>query len=264
MAAGLTLGVLPTAAAAPGSAASPAGPWAPAATAKIHPGVRVTIAGTHCIAGFVLKQRHRVFVTVPASCTGVSAGRSTDGCSEAQVPPGLPVKIQGARHDGIVVYSSFTRMQLTGEQRAKRCENNSLSLIKVDRRDVKRVNPSVPVVGGPTGVDKSQPAAPDVLTVFMNGPTKAQALSTTSGGWQHTALVDGSVDVTAVGSPVLTDAGKALGMVTVVPQTEGGQSTVTDLGRELGALRATPGFTHVHLVEGTSDFAGPSVALLRF
>jgi hypothetical protein len=236
--------------------------WAPAAKAKVHPGVVVTMADVKCVAGYVLTDGKRVFLAVPASCSGVSDGQPTDGCKEAQVPAGVPAKIQGARYKGTLVYSSFTRMQLTGETHDNKCANNALSLVRLDRRDIKRTNPSVPMVGGPTGVAKAQPAAPDLLTVLLGAaPTKAQALSTTSGGWAHTMMVDGEVNNLNVGCPVLTDRGRALGMVSIVPkQGAPGQTSVGDLRLELRALRNTPGFAHVHLAKGTVPYSPPNLA----
>ena len=242
--------------------ATTAGRWAPAASASIHPGVIVSIARVECAAGFVLAQRHQVYVAVPASCSGVSGGNPTDGCSEAQVPLGFnKVQIDGARHYGTLVYSSFVRMESTDRGGPNMCANNSLSLVQLDRRDIPRTNPSIPVAGGPTGVSTAQPAMPDQLLVLLDGaPANAQATTTTAGGWAHGMYVDGEVNNLSVGSPALDSDGKALGMVSYVPAQGGpGETTVTDLGRELRALRHTPGFHHVHLVTGTQDYAPPGL-----
>lgn len=237
--------------------------WAPASEATVHPGVTVTIAGVKCVAGFVVKQRHRVFLTVPASCSGVSDGQPVDGCASAQVPVGLKVRIQGARHRGTIAYSSFAAMQLSGESRVNRCANNSLTLIRIDRRDLRRTNPSLPVLGGPAGLDPAATAAPTQLTVLLSGAaTAAQATSTTAAGWAHGVVIDGEADNLSVGSPVVDGAGKAVGMVTVVPfHGLAGESTVSDLARELRALRHTPGFHHVHLVKGTESYRPSSLPL---
>jgi hypothetical protein len=235
--------------------------WAPAATAKIHPGVSVTIADVTCRAGYVLTDGRRVFLTVPASCTGVSGGEMSDGCSEAQVPKTLAAKVQGAKYDGKVAYSSFVQMQLHGVTATNKCIYNSLSLIRVDRRDIKRTNPSLPVVGGPTGVARSAPAFPDQLTVLLASPATAQATTTANNGWSHGMIVDGQVDRLAVGSPVLTDTGKALGMVTFIPPQGGpGETKVSDFYRLMRALRNQDGFGNVHLAKGTVDYK-PASAL---
>jgi hypothetical protein len=229
--------------------------WAPAATARIHPGVTVTIADVTCKAGYVLTDGRRVFLTVPASCTGVSGGEMSDGCSEAQIPATLDADIQGAKYKGKVAYSSFVQMQLHGVTANNKCTYNSLSLVRLDRRDIKRTNPSLPIVGGPTGIARSATAFPDQLTVLLGSPATAQATTTANNGWSHAMVVDGHVDRLAVGSPVLTDTGRALGMVTFIPPQGGpGETKVSDFYRLLRALRNQDGFEHVHLVKGTVDF----------
>jgi hypothetical protein len=258
----LPAGLPAHAAAARGTAVGSAGAtstatidWAPAGRARIHPGVRVEIADVVCRAGFVLTDGRRVFLALPASCTGVSGGAVTDGCSESQVPYTLPATIQGARYRGRFVYSSFIKMQLNGATNRTRCIYNSLSLVKLDRRDVKRTNPSVPVVGGPTGVARTAPSLSDALTVLLTSPTTAQATNTTNRGWAHKMIVDGQVDHLAVGSPVLTESGKALGLVTYIPPQGGpGETQVSDFYRVLESLRNTKGFHHVHLARGTRAF----------
>lgn len=235
--------------------------WAPAATARVHPGVTVTIADVTCRAGFVLTDGRRVFLALPASCTGVSGGEMSDGCSEAQVPNTLPAEIQGAKYDGKVAYSSFVQMQLHGVTAPNKCTYNSLALVRLDRRDIKRTNPSLPVVGGPTGVARTAPSFADQLTVLLASPTTAQATTTANNGWSHAMLVDGQVDRLAVGSPVLNGAGKALGMVTFIPPQGGpGETKVGDFFRILRALRNHVGFEHVHLAKGTAHFT-PAGAL---
>lgn len=254
--AGTVVAVAAPADAGTSSTARSAGRWAPAAKATIHPGVTVTMGGVSCVAGLVLADAHRVFLGMPASCSGVTGGDPVDGCSAANDPYGLPVKIQGARHDGKLVYSSFVEMQLRGERRPNRCANDSLTLVKIDRRDVKRTNPSLPVLGGPTKVARGSTAFPDQLTVLLSGAAaQAQATSTTAGGWAHGMMVGGHVDHTSVGSPVVNGSGAAVGMVTLVPfQGAAGETTVSDLSRVLRVLRHTRGFGHVHLVKGTQPY----------
>src|SRR4051812_45846602 len=140
--------------------------WAPAATARIHPGVAVSMAGVSCMAGFVMTDGTRVFLAIPTSCTGVSEGQPTDGCSAAQVPVGIKVTIQGARYKGTLAYSSYSTMARRGATRENRCRHNALSLVRLDARDIRRTNPSVPVVGGPNGTAGTAPAQGARLTAY--------------------------------------------------------------------------------------------------
>src|SRR5947209_16027503 len=161
--------------------------WASVAKATVHPGVQVTIAGVHCVAGFVMTDGRRVFLTVPGSCAGVDDGKPTNGCTAAQVPYGLKVRIQGARYRGRMAYSSYTQMQLRGTKATNKCANNALVLIRVDDRDIKRTNPSVPApVGGPTGLATTAPSQGDAVTAYLNSaPTQGMAMQTSGAGWAY-------------------------------------------------------------------------------
>src|SRR3954468_12179082 len=220
--AALTLG-LAALVGASGASAAAAVRWAPARTATVHPGVPVTIAGVKCVASFVMTDGHRAFVAVPGSCAGVDDGKPTNGCTAAQVPYGLKVRVQGARFKGRVVYSSYTEMQLRGSTGAK-CAHNALVLIRLDDRDIKRTNPSIPApTGGPTGVATTAPTPPAKLTAYIDGAaTPSELLQNTAAGWAHTVFVGPTFTVDQLGSPVLTQTGRALGMVMLSPQMNAG------------------------------------------
>jgi hypothetical protein len=239
-----------------GASATTAVRWAPAATATVHPGVLVTIAGVKCVAGYVMTDGQRVFIAVPASCAGVDDGQATDGCTAAQVPYGLKVSVQGARYKGRLVYSSYTQMQLRGTTAVNKCANNALVLIRLDDRDIKRTNPSLPApTGGPTGLATTSPAQGDQLTAYVNSaPTQGLAMQTSAAGWAYSVEVGSAVDATQLGSPVLTNGGRALGMVTLVPQIQGAPATVSSLAKEIAFMQTVRGFGTVHLAKGTLRF----------
>jgi len=249
-----------TAMATPGGAAVAGQPnWAPAASATIHPGVKVTMAGVSCRAGFIFTDGTRAFIALPSSCSGAGPVDNSK-CDAGQDPYGLPVTITGAKHKGTLVYSSVTTMELRGQKATNRCANNNLSLVRIDRRDIKRTNPSVPMLGGPAGVSKDQPTAPDQLSVYASAPANAQALSTTAGGWSHSMMVDGPIADTDIGAPVLTGNGRAIGMVSGVPTSEG-QTLVCDLFREIRYMHTVDKLADVHLAKGTEKFS-PALPLL--
>ncbi|HET7529889.1 MAG TPA: hypothetical protein VFJ98_02910 [Mycobacteriales bacterium] len=229
--------------------------WAPAARATVHPGVQVTIAGVKCVAGFVMTDGRRVFVAVPGSCAGVDDGKPTDGCTAAQVPYGLKVRVGGARYKGRIAYSSYTEMQLRGTTAPNKCANNSLVLIRLDNRDIHRTNPSLPApTGGPTGLATAPPAQFDQLTAYVNhAATQGMATQNSDAGWAFSVEL-GSVDATQLGAPVLTDRGRALGMVTLVPKLQTDPATVSSLAKEIAFMQTVRGFGHVHLARGTRTF----------
>jgi hypothetical protein len=246
-----------TAVGAVGAGAATAAPrWAPVATATVHPGVLVTMAQVQCRAGYVLTDGHNVYLGVPASCSGVGGGQAIDGCSAAQVPTGLPVSIAGARYRGQLVYSSFTAMASRGVTDANECASNSLSLVRLDPRDVARTNPSIPVVGGPTGSSSAAPSPGAALTLYVNAPGQALAVQNTGNGWSHTVLPGTTLTTVDVGAPVLDGKGHAVGMVTDVPQAAAGPAMVGDFVRELAFLHRFAAFRHVRLATATAAFVG--------
>lgn len=243
------------------AAASVAHPaWASVQSATVHPGVSVQVGNSPvCRAGFILNDGTRAFIAIPASCAGTGPADNSK-CDVGQDPVGTPVTIGGAKHEGKLVYSSITQMELRSETRVNRCTYNDLALVRIDRRDVKRTNPSVPMLGGPTGVSKDQPAAPDQLSVYLTTASNAQALNTTGGGWSHAMMVDGPVASADLGGPVLTSNGKALGMVSGVP-TANGRTLVNNFHHEVRYLQTVKKFADVHLAKGTAKFS-PMLPLL--
>lgn len=226
------------------------GPGASAAGSKpIHPGVSVNYGDVTCTVGAVLRKGHRVFLAVPASCGGVELGKTQDGCSAPQSPKGSPVSIQGAKHPGKLVYSSYSQMQLHGVRSPTRCYYNDLSLVRVDRRDRGRVSAAIPGVGVPQRVLKTLPAKGTALQI---GTTSGTAGTTNHKGWElDLNSPTGMFKSTDCGSSV-TAGRNLVGMLLILPKgaAPGLQSPpeTYNLWRALRYLRHTPGFHHIHLM----------------
>jgi hypothetical protein len=216
------------------------------------------MGGVTCRAGFILTDGTHAFISVPAACSGTGPADNSK-CDREQDPVGTPVTITGAKHHGRLIYTSITMMELRSQKSVNRCTYNDLSLVRIDQRDIKRTNPSVPALGGPTGVSKAQPAAPDQLSVYTATASPAEALQTSGGGWSHSMMVDGAVSGTDLGGPVLTGDGRGLGMVSGVP-TANGQTLVSDLYREIRYLHTVSHLADVHLAKGTLKFK-PALSL---
>ena len=204
--AALTMAGPSTAAVAPNSAVSGAA-YAPAATAKIHPGVMMYTDGAQCTANFVFADgAGNTYVGYAAHCAGQGAATDTNGCDTTSLPLGTKVTFNegGSLVDegtqvgtGTLAYSSWLTMQKKGEQDTNTCAYNDLALVKVDSADVSKVNPSVPFWGGPTGVDTDRTAAGDRVYTYGNSSLRAgiQELSphtgssvgddAADGGWSH-------------------------------------------------------------------------------
>lgn len=229
-------------------------PGADAAVAKtIHPGVSVNYGDVTCTVGAVVRAGHRVFLAAPASCGGIDLGKAnTDGCSAPQTPIGSPVSIQGAKHRGILVYSSFSEMQLRGDRNPRRCYFNDLTLIRVDHRDRARVSAAIPGVGVPRRALATLPAKGTALNVLG---TAATAGYTHHGGWELDLTSPTAMWRTPdCGSPI-TSGHNLVGMLLVLPKgpvpgvpADQAAAETFNLYRAVRYLRTTAHFHHAHLV----------------
>ncbi|MBU2111976.1 MAG: hypothetical protein KKE65_09980, partial [Actinobacteria bacterium] len=137
--------------------------WAPAALATITPGVQMYTDGSQCTANFVFTDRlGGVYVGYAAHCAGLGQATDTSGCGQDSVPLGTPVTFERGGSlltsgtvlgRGTLVYSSWETMNRLGTTDPVVCDFNDFALVKVAGSDVSKVNPSVPVWGGPTGID---------------------------------------------------------------------------------------------------------------
>jgi hypothetical protein len=223
-----------------------------AAAKTIHPGVAVNYGDVTCTVGLVLRAGPRVFLGVPASCGGISLGKKgQDGCSSPQTPVGAPVSIEGARHNGKLVYSSFSQMQLHGDTNPRRCYYNDLALVRVDRRDRARVSAAIPGVGVPQRVAAKLPADG---TALQFGRSAGTAGATHFRGWEvDLDSPTGMFRKPDCGSPVTvgrTLVGLLLvlpkGPIPMVPAAQEPAQTY-NLSRSIHYLRQQAHFHRVHL-----------------
>src|SRR3954447_16000989 len=176
-------------------AAAPAGAWAPASSAPIHPGVNTDTAGGSCTSNFIYTQGSDVFIGQAAHCSSTGASTDTNGCIAESLPEGTQVQVDGASDPGTLVYNSGVRMRARGETDADPCQYNDLALVKLSAADAAKVNPSVPFWGGPTGItdtvaDNAQAVSygHSILRAGIQqlSPKEGIQLFQGSGGWNHT------------------------------------------------------------------------------
>ena len=174
-------------------APSVASAWTPADQATVHPGVQVFTQGAQCTANFVYQDASNVYLGQAAHCSGTGASTDTNGCDSGSLPIGTPVDVTGGDHPGTLGYNSWLTMQSKGETDADTCAFNDLALIKIDPADVAKVNPSVPALGGPTGVAPGE-AGSNVYTygsselrggIAALSPKLGLVVQGTPSGWSH-------------------------------------------------------------------------------
>jgi hypothetical protein len=232
----------------PGAGAAGTSRAAVAAARPIHPGVHVNYGDVTCAVGAVMREGRRLFLAVPASCGGVNLGKTQDGCSAPQSPKGVPVSIQGAKHPGTLVYSSYSEMQLHGVTNPTRCYYNDLSLVRVDRRDRAKVSAAIPGVGVPRRVLAKLPAKGTALRI---GSTPGTAGATHHNGWELDFSSPTATFTTSDCGTSVTAGPNLVGMFLILPKgaVPGIQSPpeTYNLARAIRYLRQTPGFHRIHL-----------------
>lgn len=241
--------------------------FASAATATVTPGVQTVTGGSQCTANFVFTDRTgAVYLGQSAHCAGTGGATETDGCIAGSLPLGTRVEIDGASQPGTLVYSSWLAMQAAKEKDANACAYNDFALVRLDPSDIGRTNPSVPVFGGPVGLDTDGTSVGEQVVTYGNSslrfglestsPKRGVSLGDAFGGWTHTVYTVTPGIPGDSGSGVLDAAGRAIGTLSTVavlpyPASNG----VSDLARQIAYARGhgVPGLT---LVPGTEAFAG--------
>jgi hypothetical protein len=274
---GIALGAVlaPAASAAPAQAGP--GEWAPADSAPIRPGVVLaTEGGGRCTSNFVFTSGDRVFLGQAAHCAGTGEATETDGCDSGTMGVGTPVAIQaadGTERAGKLAYSSWATMQANGETDPDVCALNDFALVEIAAEDVADVNPSLPVFGGPTGLDTDGLGTAEVVYSYGNSPLRQgiSALSPkvgisvteTGGGWGHDVYTLTPGVPGDSGSAFVDDSGAAFGVLATLqlapmPASNG----VVDLAHALEYANAHGDVGTVELAPGTEPFdGGPAAGL---
>ena len=251
--------------------------WAPAATAKIHPGTMMYTSGAQCTANFVFADgAGNTYVGYAAHCAGQGEATDTNGCNVDSVPLGTKVTFNEGGNlasegtvvgSGTLAYSSWITMHQNGEKDANTCAYNDLALVKVDPADVAKVNPSIPFWGGPTGIDTDGTKAGDRVWTYGNSSLRGgiSLLSPHTGislgdsaadqGWSHPLYTVSPGVPGDSGSGFLSADGKAVGVLSTLGLLPLPLSNnIGDLGKELAYAQANSGISGLRLVNGTEPF----------
>ena len=249
--------------------------WAPAASAKIRPGVQMYTSGAQCTGNFVFRDRRdRVYLGYAAHCAGLGAATDTNGCKARSVPLGTRVRFAKGGSlasggttvgRGWLTYSSWRTMRRIGTRNANACAYNDFALVRVAGRHVPRVNPTVPFWGGPTGLDTTRSGAGDRVYSYGNSslrggatqlsPKAGTSLGSGGGGWTHPVYTATPGIPGDSGSGFMNRRGKALGTLsTLAVAPFPGSNGVGDMRRELRFAQRHSGIPGLVLVRGTRPF----------
>lgn len=252
--------VLAATAAAVLAFAGAAATHATAAAGDITPGVVTYTAGAQCTANFVFAGGTDTFVGQAAHCSGTGAATDTDGCEAESLPLGTKVEIEGASRPGTLVYNSWLTMQKVGEQDENTCAYNDFALVKIHPADRGAVSPRIPVLGGPTGIDRDGVAPGEEVFSYGNSslrsgitqlsPKQGVSLGTTGGGWTHPVYTVTPGIPGDSGSAFVDGTGKAIGVLSTLSIAPAPLSNnVSDLSRMLDYANSKAGLK-VTLVQG--------------
>jgi hypothetical protein len=224
-----------------------------------------------CTANFVYTDAARnVYLGQAAHCSGTGQATETNGCSATSLPLGTPVRIGTVT--GTMVYNSWLTMQRNGERDENACAYNDLALIRIPAEDVDKVNPSVPVFGGPTGLNTTGTRSGE--RVFSYGssslrqglsalsPKQGTSLGTIGDGWSHSVYTVTPGVPGDSGSAFLDAQGRALGdlsTLSLAPQPLSNQ--VSDLAHELRYAERHSTLDGLGLVAGTERFTPAALPL---
>ncbi|CAN5369715.1 hypothetical protein BH11ACT8_BH11ACT8_24390 [soil metagenome] len=253
--------------------------WAPAASATITPGVMMYTKGAQCTANFVFTDaRGDVYVGYAAHCAGKGSSTDTNGCKVDSLPLGTPVSfveggsvVSGGTRlgSGTLAYSSWLTEAELGTSDGPTCAYNDLALVRVAAKDVRKVNPSVPFWGGPTGIDRNGTKAGDRVYSYGNSSLRAgvSVLSPKLGlglgdaaadkGWSHPVYTVTPGIPGDSGSGFMSGGGQAVGTLsTVVIAPVPLSNQIGDLAKKLSFARAPSVLRCLQLARGTEKFSG--------
>lgn len=249
--------------AAPAQAVIPK--WAPAGEASIRPGNSVTTGGNQCTSNFVFYNRSgEVFLGQAAHCSSSGAASDTNGCTTPAGKIGSPVVVEGASKPGVLAYNSWITMQAVKEKDPNACAYNDFALVRLQRDDWAKVNPSIPKFGGPTGIATSTKKGDRVLN-FANSPLRGNiadlkpqvgiSRGQEAGGWLHTAYTILPGVPGDSGSAFLDNQGRAFGVLSTLnlfpePLSNG----IADLSKSLDYANRKGNILPVELANGTEPF----------
>ncbi|MGQ0465221.1 MAG: serine protease [Sporichthyaceae bacterium] len=248
--------------------------WAQAALATVRPGVQTQTRGSgQCTANFVYTTPGKVYLGQAAHCSGTGESTETNGCTAKTLPLGTKVDIPSAGVTGTMVYNSWLLMQKLGEKNDNACNFNDLALIEIPSSALSKVNPSIPVFGGPTGVNVGGTQPGESVVSYGNSqlrgglaflsPKTGTSLGTVGEGWSHSVYTLTPGIPGDSGSAFLDSQGRALGDLSTLALAPTPLSNqVSDLAHALAYARTNaPGFEKLRVVKGTEPFIPSALPL---
>jgi len=177
------------------------------------------------------------------------------------------VKILGSDVTGKLAYNSWLLMQKLGEKNEDACDFNDLALIEIPNSAVSKVNPSIPVFGGPNALNTTGTKTGEGVESYGNSslrqgistfsPKTGTSIGDVGNGWSHSVYTLTPGIPGDSGSAFLDSKGAALGDLSTLALAPSPLSNqVSDLAHELAYARAHSNLKDLRVVAGTEKFNG--------
>jgi hypothetical protein len=248
--------------------------WADFGSAAIHPGIVTVTKDASCTSNFIFfdAQRH-AYIGQAAHCSGKGGANETNGCSSHSYPLGTEVKLGSSQVVGKLVYNSWLMMQKLGEKNDDTCANNDFALVRIPDAALGKVNPSIPIFGGPVGLRTTQVAAGEAVLSYGNSPLRGGlsylspkqgvSLGTDPTGWEHTVYTASPGVPGDSGSGFIDAQGMAFGVLSTLALAPlPGSNGVADVAMCLKYAQDHSGIAGLQLAQGTQSFQPGAVPAL--
>ncbi|MGQ0465031.1 MAG: serine protease [Sporichthyaceae bacterium] len=242
---------------------------------SIHPGIPTLTKGdAACTANFIfLDAANNAYIGQAAHCSGKGAANDTNGCNTKSEPLGTKVLLGASGVKGKIVYSSWISMQKVGEKDEAACASNDFSLIRIPNSAIEKVNPSIPVFGGPTALRTTPLETGESVLSYGSSPLRAGITSlspkqgfgvaTSPEGWEHQVYTATPGVPGDSGSGFIDEKGQAFGVLsTLAIAPVPGSNGVADLARALEYAQKHSGIKGLRLAIGDKPFAPGAVPAL--
>lgn len=268
-----------------GSSAAASTTWAPVASAALRPGIRMETNGAQCTSNFVFTDAAgNVYFGYAAHCAALGSSSDTDGCTTPTLKLGTPVLFTRGGNlfrpatlvgKGVLAYSSWRTMQQLKARGVKvpqaRCALNDFALVRVVNADKRKVNPTVPVWGGPTALQSvSVPVGQTVYTVANSssrggdgfGFAKTSTIAARLGGGLGYQIKGNPGIPGDSGSGFMDRLGRPIGVLSTLEVSLGFGTPITnaigDLPQEVRWAALYSGIRGLKLAPGTVRFRAGS------
>lgn len=249
--------------------------WTPFAKATVTPGIQTLTGRAQCTTNFVFTDAAgNVYLGQAAHCSSLNE-EQTNGCLAKSKPIGTRVtfNLHGTRYDsgeqlatGKLAYSSWRAMNRLGEKDPNVCRFNDFALVRLDPGERRKVNPSLPYWGGPTGVSEGNLHILDRVYGFgrsslrKDGSTASRQAAQTFGdnpdlgGWSHAIIARSPGIPGDSGSGYVDVDGRALGTLSTLAIGGVLVNRLGDLPQELAYAQKHSGIIGLKLELGTMPF----------